>query len=420
MKIAVFEPHPRLCGVTRWTFDVAQGFNDLGHDCQVVSFTNSGRTRRAGGERFNGWYWWHEEPHRTESWLKAGKVLDEYDLIVLNEPKNGTEDRAAKRLGIEPLYIGALRRTKTPWCTVLYAPQYDSQRTPYMANTLDAGNFTGLVVEQAPGAYESGAAVFDGRVKKRLFWPWFPYRCTSQLPDQPRTMTVAVGGRSCRVKGHAGLAAVAEQLPEGWVCRLAGSEAGGMGACFSYLTYQALTVHHGWVGQRYDERPGKKKLTPDAYGNAADKTNAHPWWVTKNGRTIQYTGSYAESTLPFRDAAIGVNLTARSFSTSIEYTHLEAMEAGTLPVMTKFVHDLVGAAGYDCLVLERFEDPAYVNAKRGLVWDDDYTAPELVAVLQQAIDRIYRGDFDPTHNRHILETVHAPRHLAQHILEAVA
>jgi hypothetical protein len=151
MKIAVFEPHTRLCGVTKWTFDVAAGFRDLGHECDVVSFTKSGKARKSGEKRFNGWYWWHEEPSRMGTWLQAGKILDEYDLIVLNEPKNGTEDREAIRYGIDPWYIGALRRTKTPWMTILHAPQYDSKRAPYLVNCLEAGNFTGFVVSRTGG-----------------------------------------------------------------------------------------------------------------------------------------------------------------------------------------------------------------------------------------------------------------------------
>jgi hypothetical protein len=418
VRVAIFEPHPRLCGVTAWAFHLREGFRFLGHECDVVSFTTGGKARRAGGDRANGWYWWHVEPDRNDTWLKAGKVLDEYDLIVLNEPKNGTEDRAAQRLGIDPFYIGALRRTKTPWTTALYAPQYDPNRTPYMDHCLDAGNFTGLVIEQAPGAYESGIHVFEGRVKKRLFWPWFPYVVNPIREDVQRERKVLLAGRSTAVKGGSGLAAVAEELPDGWTVELAGSESGGQGACYSYVLYQALTEKHGWVGMRTDRRGREHKS--DAYGNQADKTASHPWFVSKGGRVIRYTGAFNDPIGLWSGAAIAVNLTAKSFSTSIEFTHLESMDAGCLPVMTGFVHDLVGSAGYFCYRLNNFEEPSRTN-KHGISPMEPATHDELVATLGaacQLYDSGERGYIE--HNRNVLMNAHHPSHLATRILEELA
>jgi hypothetical protein len=134
MRVAVFEPYPRMCGVSTWTWHAAQGFRDLGHHCDVVTFTKSGKPRKTTSIRRDGvtfamgWQWWHEAADVTAKFDDAPSVLDKYDLVVLNEPKNGTADRDAAREQRLPEYIEALSRTQTPWMTILHAPQYDPKR----------------------------------------------------------------------------------------------------------------------------------------------------------------------------------------------------------------------------------------------------------------------------------------------------
>lgn len=415
MKIAVFEPHTRLCGVTKWTFDVAAGFRDLGHECDVVSFTKSGKARKSGVQRFNGWYWWHEEPSRMGTWLQAGKILDEYDLIVLNEPKNGTEDREAVRYGIDPWYIGALRRTKTPWMTILHAPQYDSKRAPYLTNCLEAGNFTGFVVEHQGGSYESGAYAFEGRVKKMTRWPWLPYRMVGRPEGVIAAAGVVVAGRSTPVKGHVTLAAYADQFPPGWQAILAGSESGGMGPAYSFLIYEQLTQHQGWTGQRTG-RPGKASK-PDQWGNSGDKLQAIPWWATKGEHVVQYTGSYDDAVGLYAQYGVAINLTAKSFACGVEYSILEAMDAGSVVIAPAHCMDNAGDIPYQVVRLETLTEPVRINKKTGFGMLPEETGAELVQGIHTAVSWATSGTYDPSHNRRVLESIHAPRHLANHILE---
>lgn len=416
MKVAVFEPKPRLCGVTAWSFHVAQGFRDLGHECDVVTFSRSGKAPKSDGTQRNGWYWWHEPVDKSATWYKAGDVLNGYDLIVLNELKNGTEDREAQRLGIEPYYIGALRRTNTPWMSILHAPQYDPKRAPYLANCMDAGNFTGVVVEHQVGSYESGAYAFDGRIKKRTRWPWLPYRPRGAQEVQ-RTRTAIVAGRSTPVKGHAALARVADRMPEGWVARLAGSEAGGMGACYSYTIYEALTREHGWAGHRWD--PSKPREGCEGNNNCADKLYAHPYWVQKDGHLIQYTGAYSDSVATYGECGIALNLTSKNFAIGVEYSILEAMDAGCVVIAPGHSMDNAQGVDYQVLRLEKFTEPSRTSGKGGISAMDPEVEDELVTQLHTGAAWVDQG-YDPTYNRQVIANAHAPQHLANHIIEVTS
>lgn len=417
MRVAVFEPKPRLCGVTAWTFHVAQGFRDLGHECDVVTFSRSGKPPKSDGTQRNGWYWWHEPVDVTDTWYKAGKVLDGYDLIVLNELKNGTEDREAQRLGIEPFYIGALRRTKTPWMSILHAAQYDPKRAPYLANCLDAGNFTGVVVEHQAGSYESGAYAFDGRITKMTRWPWLPYRLRGAPLDVQRTRQAVVAGRSTPVKGHAALARVGDRMPDGWVARLAGSEAGGAGACFSYTIYEKMTTFDGWAGHRWD--PKKPKDGCEGNNNCADKLYAHPWYLRKGDKMVHYTGAYSDQMGMFAENGIALNLTAASFALGVEYSVLEAMDAGCVIIAPGAAMDNAYGADYRVHRLEKFTEPSRATGKGGLSDMGADVEEELIAALHAAAAEVDRG-YDFQHNRQVIAGIHAPQHLANHILEVTS
>src|SRR5690606_41359396 len=104
-----------MCGVTKWTFEVVHGFRALGHHADVISFSKSGRKRvtekkrRFDGSLSGGWHWWPESPDVQGKWADAVDMLNEYDLIVLNEPKNATCDRDAKKRS-EERRVGKGRR----------------------------------------------------------------------------------------------------------------------------------------------------------------------------------------------------------------------------------------------------------------------------------------------------------------------
>lgn len=421
MKIAVLEPYPRMCGVSAWTWHMAQGFRDLGHECHVVVFTPSGRPRKTTSRRRDGvtfamgWQWWPESPDLTARWADAPSILDGYDLIVLNEPKNGTADRDAAKTTDVPEYIQALGRTTTPWLTILHAPQYDPKRAPYLRECLSAGKFTGTVIEHQPGSYESGEWAFAGRITKIQQWPWLPYRRKSDVDTSvPRYRMIGMTGRMIPNKGPAVLAYHADRFPEGWRTRLHGAESGGRGPAVSFGIYEALARFHGWSGARTG-RPGNPY---DELNNSGDKIHAWPWWLQKDGRVLEYVATYDDPFRVWQEIAVAVNLTQKKFAVGLEYTMLEAMDAGAAVVMPAYCFSRTGREQYTAWTLDRYETTMGIALDYGMRTEKlgDGVGDELVRQVNAACDRFTTG-YDPNPNFRALESYHAPQHLARQIID---
>lgn len=423
MRVAVFEPYPRMCGVSAWTWHAAQGFRDIGHHCDVVTFTKSGRARKTTSIRKDGftfamgWQWWHEAADVTGKFSDAADILDKYDLIVLNEPKNGTADRDAAKENRLPEYVEALARTKTPWMTILHAPQYDPKRAQFLESTLDAGNFTGFVIEHQPGAYESGTWAWDERwIKKIQQWPWLPYRLRPLVTNVQRYGIIGMSGRMIPNKGPAVLAYHADRFPVGWRTRLHGAESGGHGPAVSYGIYEALARHHGWTGRRV----GQKEPAVDDIGNSGDMIHQWPWWLEKDGRVLEYVATYADTRLVWQACAVAVNLTQKKFAVGLEYTMLEAMEAGCAVVMPTYCFSRTGREQYRAYTLDSYETTMGISQDYGMRIEKlgHGVGDELVAQVTAACGDFSAG-YDPNPNLKALADYHAPRHLAKIILESV-
>lgn len=422
MKVAVFEPHPRMCGVTAWTWHMAQGFRDMGHHCDVVTFTKSGKRRKTTSRRRDGvtfamgWQWWHEPADVTGTFRDAASTLDGYDLIVLNEPKNGTADRDAAKDGVIPEYIKALEQTSTPWMTILHAPQYDTTRGKFLERCLDAGKFTGFAIEHQPGSYGTGAWAFDGRIKKVQEWPWLPYRLRPLATDVPRYRMIGMSGRMIPNKGPAVLGYHADRFPEGWRTRLHGAESGGHGPAVSYGIYEALARHHGWTGRRV----GQKEPEVDEIGNSGDMIHQWPWWLEKDGRVLEYVATYDDPRRIWQEIAVAVNLTQKKFAVGLEYTMLEAMEAGCAVVMPAYSFSRTGREQYTAWTLDRYATTMGISQEYGMRIQSlgDGVSEEICDQVTAACDAFTAG-YDPNPNIDALRNYHAPRHLAKKILESV-
>lgn len=430
MRIAVYEPLPRTCGVTAWAFNLAHGFRELGHDCNVVSFTRSGRprsTRDKRGAARLGWQWWHDEPDVVGKLEDAGDVLDGYDLIVLNEPKNGTLDSDAKRAKEVPNYIQVLQRTRTPWISALHdARSYDSVRAPHLEHTVRSGNFTGTLIECRPGAYTNASWALDGYVKQLQPWPWLPYRQRGLQEDVPRERVIGMGGRITPHKGFPAFAYTAAQFPSTWQARLFGPEPGGMGASFTFRLYEALVRHHQWTGFRAgnpDNFDGSKQRDEDREINNWGSVNAAwPWQLERFGHHLLYDGGYLDAVRTWARCAVGIQLSTDEVVTTFEYTTLEAIDAGCLLILPNYYgKDTQGVAGdFDIEWLTSYgKVPASLTGKRGIVWEDKAAPWEVRAAVHRAAERIESGDFDRNANRGALTTYHDPQHLAGKILEII-
>lgn len=431
MKIAVFEPFPRMCGVTKWTFEVVHGFRALGHHADVISFSKSGRKRvtekkrRFDGSLSSGWHWWPESPDVQGKWADAVDMLNTYDLIVVNEPKNATCDRDAKKRGLDvPEYVEALHRTRTPWTTILHAPQYGEAAAPFLSQVMAAPSFSGFAIEHQPGSYDSGAWAFAGHIKKLQPWPWLPYRRRHGTPGNTgqgvqRDWIIGLGGRFVTNKGHHMFAWLADRFPPHYKARLFGSESGGVGPASSYEVFEALVDHHGWSGARVGESE------PDHRGNRGDKIHCWPWWLSKVdelGQThvLEYTGGYDDPMRQWSECAIAVNMTSKKFAVGLEYTSLEAMDAGCAIVLPAYSLERTGSEQYQTHRMHKFTAPLTIG-KNGV--RSHLAKPEevedVVDTIARADKAIRHGEHDPAVNRAAIDAYHDPQHVARAILEGV-
>lgn len=429
MKIAVFEPYTRTCGVTQWAFQIAHGFRDLGHECDVVSFTKSGRARATRGQSAAtgnirpGWRWWPDEPDVIGKWTDAKDILDKYDLIVLNEIKNGPEDTEAKKKHYSvPTYVRALQLTKTPWTSVMHdAMAYTPAVAPFIPALIATPTFTGVLVEARPGSYACAKWGLEDRVRLVQRWPWLPYKPKGRAPDVERHRIIGLGGRISSSKGFSTLASVAEELPERYQIHLFGPEAGGMGACVSFTYYEQLAGKMGWSGLRGDpsyisDKRSEWSLQINNYGAA---NTGHTWWLQKNGHVIKYTGPFLDGVEAWTKCAMAVQLSTDRIVTTLEYTTLEAMDAGCAMIVPRYYSSDMLGAEYDVHWLDKFNKGAKFSKTEGITWSDVTARVELVAAVNSTVERIESGGWDPGVNRAAIERYHAPRLLAGKILEVI-
>lgn len=433
MRVAIFEPQMRLCGVTAYDFHLAAGFRALGHHCDVVTFTKSGKAAKHGTPR-TGWQWWITPPDVVAKIDSAVEVLDTYDLIVLNEPKNGTLDRRSIKEGTKPYYILALTQTRTPWMTVLHDTRYTDSIAPYLHECLTAGPFTGVSIQHQYNCYEMNAKELGGLLRVVQPWPWLPYeRAPAATEEVTRLARFGILGRIAANKGQPTLMSIADELPPGWEVLVAGNEPGGMGACVTYLAWEGLTRTRGWTGFR--EGNGKRPANDEAniggdpppadVFNYGDKLKCWPFYVRKGQNAIRYIGPYEDGVETLRSCAVSVNLTSPDFSRTLEYTTLEAIDAGCVIVTPQHCLD-VTPGPYQFFTLQHWNGVAVaVGAKdRGFRSTKFDGAPhdELVGALREAATAAIgdpMGWGGVQQNRALLASQHSPHLLANQILQLV-
>src|SRR5262245_47341369 len=166
MKIAIYEPEPRICGPDTWADALRWGFRELGHDCSIVTFTKSGKRSPA---------WGRVEPDkssslscamtvdRVEKYDDAGKVLDGYNLVILTDLKTATRDNETLKDPFldRPKYIDVLEATKTKWTSAMHGRWYwaapdptpeglqEKSGSPFLHDLLNLKNFSGFLLSHA-------------------------------------------------------------------------------------------------------------------------------------------------------------------------------------------------------------------------------------------------------------------------------
>lgn len=433
MRVAIYEPRARTCGVTAYSHHVADGFRMLGIHADVVSFTKSGRERRPDSTpnaRLHTWGWFTRACDVYGRLDQAHEILDTYDLVYLNEPKHGSVDREAKRQGGLPTYIEVLQKTKTPWLSALHAPLYQPGKAPYLAEAFAAGNFLGKLIVHQQGTTEGMAAgLMDGI--ELLEYPWVPYVAQHPIDHPlPPLGKVITHGRFTENKGGPTVAAVADvALPEGWELEMNGAVSGGNGPSSSYIVYEAM-YNNGWRGQRegqYDTHMFEKDATINNFG---DIISGWPWRVEKDGRAVSYKGGYTSGIEVAARGAVACALTSAKFARGFELTALEAIDAGCVLVMPQYA--LWADDNHRVCALKDFErtltmgSPKLENQQlRGSTWRWDRFSVaaraeltgKLMATCQATIDNPTWRQEVVHHNREILRQYHNPAAFAQYILD---
>jgi glycosyltransferase involved in cell wall biosynthesis len=415
VKIAILDADPRVCGPMSWAWHLSMGFIlDETDDHQVVtiSSTKSGRTRSSWGAEKWGTHWSVHKPNVVVKDEDLGKSLDDFDLVILPEPKVPALDKAALKAEGEPLYVTALKQTKTPFIFALHGNDYDSRSAPFLGVLMSLDNWCGTVITHSQRSVESNPifATFGGPVIE-LPLPYLP----SRSPLQPREYTNTVGttGRFIFNKGPHLVALAASQLVQtDTTVELWGSAAAGLGASATFVTYESLLP----LAEKYarygdqEEKRGQPGWTE--HGNII---RPFRWDVRlKAGPIVRYLGSYTDALAVAERLSVHVNLTGLKFSGGlVEFSTLEAMDAGAICITTPqtskpevfdtFEFDLENPPG----------TPTSAAKQPRLTWN---LAQRISEVLEFATEDPENRDELVRHNRDALRDYNNPTSVARTFL----
>lgn len=409
MRVAIFEPEPGVKGPTAWGFRLRQGFLELGHDCDVVSFTKSGKVRTSWGKPQPGLRWWSEAPNVTVKLANLVETLDSYDMIVLPEIKVPMHDKAALKAGegVLPEYVDALRKTKTPWTTSLHGSFYPEKDIPFARELLESPSRGSLLVTMSEDSATDSNELFSSMQWIKGTMPYIP-KCDI---DDPITNEWIVGtsGRFIYNKGQPLIALAGTKLPEHVTVEIWGSCSVGLGPSPTYIVYEQLKDHFKAQAVRYPTR-----LNPEK-GLDGNIISPFPWDARVEGHAlIRYLGGYVDTTAIAKRFRVHMNLTAYNFARGlVEYSSLEAADAGAL-----------------CIVPQHLSDPLF----RMMVLDWYTKSPTQGRLVQQEgldlIDKVAAAfetclavsDKDrmdiARHNRTVLRTRNDPKVSAQTMIES--
>jgi hypothetical protein len=409
MRVAILEPEPGVKGPTAWAFRLKHGFIGLGHECDVVSYTKSGRTRTAWGKPQPGARWWSEAPNVVVKTVNLVETLDSYDMIVLPEIKIPLHDKVALKAGegVLPEYVDALRRTKTPWTTALHGSFYPGKDIPFVPQLLESPSRGKLLVTMSEDSASSSNDLFSSMEWIKGQMPYIP-----QFEiDAPVTnnYTVGTSGRFIYNKGQPLIALAGTRLPEHVTVEVWGSCSVGLGPSPTFIVYEILKDHFGAQVVRHATNINLSK------GTDGNIISPFPWDARVEGRAlIRYLGNYVDSAAIAQRFRVHMNLTAYNFARGlVEYSTLEAADAGAL-----------------CIVPEHLSDPEFrmhvLDWYKGCPTQGRLVQPEGLELMQRVADAFTTclevSDKDrmeiAQHNRAVLRTRNDPRKTAQVMIES--
>jgi hypothetical protein len=327
VKVAIYDPDPYCGGLMTWSRQMQAGLRAAGAECDVVSLTKSGKPRIAWGRPSDSTEWYERPLDKVGAYKNTRDVFAEYDRIVLTEPLAGLQDReAGKNNWAVPYYVRVLEVAEVPFTTVLHSFDYSEKAAPYAEAVVSLPGFLGTGF-----AHASPARVLGGnKAMEAVKWVQAPHPYAPFLPrDAPVPPRGVAGctGRFAHINAFQLPAAAAARglLPRGSTVQLRGSCAVSARASYTLEMYEGLRDNYGY--QAY--RAGDGAIRP------------HNWvlWKEDGSSTIRYDGAYpggAGGTVEAcQSMQAHVSLMAREKSTWVtNYTQLEAMDAGCIPVAT--------------------------------------------------------------------------------------
>lgn len=327
MKVAIFEPDPRVCGPLTWAGHMKAGFTAIGVQLDTVSATKSGRNPSHWGNVKTGGKWWATRPDRISRMDQVHHILDEYDLIILPEPKSPLADKLAIKAddGSIPWYVEALQRTRTPFTTALHGNPYTEKNSPFADFIVGLDNFTGAIIAHTAPLRTVTPAI--GAMKNvQMELPYAP-RNPVDAPF-PRGKTVGSTGRFMFNKGSHVVGLSGAYLPPDVTVEVWGSCSVGRGPNLTYNLYEAIKP---WA------EPGQAKRYHNSDGSHPKATEdgniVQPFLYDvriKDHALVRYLGNYVDPLKVAARLTVHVNLTSSKYTSGMEFSTLEALDAGSL------------------------------------------------------------------------------------------
>lgn len=419
MRIAIYEPEPMVCGPMSWANHLQTGFRQLGHHCDVVTFTRSGKPRKAwiteDPKDLTGVRWRRTPPDVVAKLHDASTVLGGYDGVILNDPRTVWQDKQALEgtaylVSDQPDYVTALAGTRVnpavPFTFVLHGSTYHPGELPFIKQLLELDNFTGKAITHSPRSPERSRELWS-QVKFNLVnLPYSPvHQVTDPGPATLKQQPIGITGRYTSIKGHHALAAAYAwgYLPTGVNVFLHGGCTTTRAPSLSLVTFENLL-----------------QSAPGVTGSRASGpvTQGLPWSMTnQSGDHLFYLSGYRDGVQVAEKLQVHLDLTSYKFTSgAVEYSQLEAIDAGSLQVSVDTMWDrrFVGSLlpGVETWPSDRLLTRDEDKRERFLKPIGDAVEDALSATLGERTG-IMRS------NREVLHWYYDPRRVAEAFLDAL-
>lgn len=417
MKVAIYQGDARICGPSSWCEHIKIGLTRLGHEAHIIGSTKSGKAPSHWGNVKPGGHWWMNGPDGIVRHDALHHEFDRYDLVLLPEPKIPLADKLARKEREEgvnpnaiPFYIEALSKTRTRFTTALHGNPYTDSNAPFAGEVLALPNFTGTIIgHTAPLRTVSAGIAPYPQVDIPL-----PYTTRVDVDAPfPVNRTVGVTGRFMFNKGSHIIGLAGQYLPDDVTVEIWGSCSTGRGPSLTFNLYEVLKpLSNGKYKRYHNSDMNHPKANED--GNIVQP---FPFDVRpEGGALVRYLGSYTDAVAVCSRLMVHTNLTADRYTSGMEFSTMEAMDAGSLCITqdnvssdpayrTLVMHGWNGPAGSVKTAFEKRPEETQQVAEKVMQVMDYFTANP------QAHEDVVR------HNRQALRDNCAPELVVKRVLD---